>query len=155
VDRSPRATTIHPAQPLSTQQCLSVTDRPRHACNATSRLDCIEPLLLLWSEPAGCGLHLNAGEHRHGAADHLGCDGDPLPADQVGAALAEPEGNWSAVLVPKRAGVIAEQARVTVAAGDPYFLLDPLLAHLDAVSLGQPSLINPLCPAALIATLLR
>jgi hypothetical protein len=55
----------------------------------------------------------------------------------------------------QRAGVIAEQARVTVAAGDPYFLLYPLLAQLDAVSLGQPSLINPFSPTALIATLLR
>ena len=63
--------------------------------------------------------------------------------------------NRFAVLVLKRAGVIAEQARVTVAAGDPYFLLDPLLAHLDAVSLGQPSLVNPLCPTALVAALLR
>ena len=59
------------------------------------------------------------------------------------------------MLVPKRAGVIAEQARVAIAAGDPYFLLDPLLAHLDAVSLGQPSLINPLSPTALVSTLLR
>ena len=59
------------------------------------------------------------------------------------------------MLVPERAGVIAEQPRITVAAGDPYFLLDPLLAHLNAMPFSEPSLINPLRPAALIATLLR
>jgi hypothetical protein len=152
---------LHHVPPWSTlgshipQQCLSVADRPRHTCNATSRLDRIQPLLLLWSEPAGCGLHLNAGEHRHGAADHLWRHRHALPADQVGAALAQTELNRAAILIPERAGVIAEQARVAIAAGDPYFLLDPLLAHLDAMPLGQPSLINPLSPTALIAALLR
>ena len=155
MDRSPRATTIHPAQPLSTQQCLCILNRPCHACNATSRLDRIQPLLLLRAQPAGWRLDLNAGEHSHSAADHLRRYGHALPADQVSAAFAQAKLHWSAVLVSERAGVISEQARITVAAGDPYFLLDALLAHSHAVTLGQPSLINPLCPTALVAALLR
>jgi hypothetical protein len=142
-------------QPLSTQKCLGILDTPCHACDATSRLDCIKPLLLLRAQPAGCGLDLDAGKHGNGAADHLGCHRHALPADQVGAALAEPKGNWSAVLVFERAGVIAEQPRVTVAAGDPYFLLDPLLAHLNAMPFSEPSLINPLRPSSLVTALLR
>ena len=79
------------------------------------------------AQPAGCGLDLNAGEHRNGAADHIGRYGDALPADQVSAAFAEAEGNRAAILVLERAGVIAEQARVAIAAGDADLLLDGLL----------------------------
>jgi hypothetical protein len=59
------------------------------------------------------------------------------------------------VLVAQRAGVIAEQAGLAAAASDADLLLYPLLAHLNAVTLGQPSLVNPLRPSALVAALLR
>jgi len=44
---APDLFTIHHAPPWSTQQRLGILDRPRHAGNAASSLDCIEPLLLL------------------------------------------------------------------------------------------------------------
>ena len=117
------------------KQPLRILNRSRHACNATSSLDGIEPLLLLRAEPASCGLHLDAGEHSHGAANHLGRHGDALPADQVSAALAQAKLHWSAVLVTQRAGVIAEESGVAGAAGEPYLLLDGLLAHLPNFAL--------------------
>jgi hypothetical protein len=65
--------------------------------------------LLLRADPAGWRLDLDAGEYRHLLAHHLRGDRDAPVADQVGAALAEAEGNRSAVLVAERAGVIAEE----------------------------------------------
>jgi hypothetical protein len=49
-------------QPLYTignrEQPLRITDRPRHAGNTASRMDRIQPLLLLRAQPAGRGFDL-------------------------------------------------------------------------------------------------
>jgi hypothetical protein len=79
--------------------------------------------------PAGRGLDLDAGEHRHLLAHHLRGDRDAAIADQVGAAFAESKLHRSAVLVAQRAGVIAEEPGSAGAAGQPYFLLNLLFAH--------------------------
>jgi hypothetical protein len=84
---------------------------------------------LLWPEPAGGRFNLNAGEHSHLLADHLWCDGDRAPTNQVSAALTQAKLHRSAVLVTKRAGVIAEQSAVTFATRKPDVLLDLLLAQ--------------------------
>jgi len=63
-------------------------------------------------------------------SNHFWGDRHPLPADQVGAALAEAKLDRAAILVPQRAGVIAKQARVAGAAGDADLLLYPLLASV-------------------------
>jgi len=118
VDRSPRATTIHPAQPLSTpgsHDSLGILHTPCYACNAASSLDSIQPLLLFRPDPAGWRLDLNTGEHRHLLANHLWCNCHALPADQVSAALAQPKLHGSAILILKRAGVIAEEPGAAVA----------------------------------------
>jgi hypothetical protein len=105
----------NPCQPCAViMQCASSTllatpAIPPAAWTASSHCCCSG------LQPAGCGLHLNAGEHCHGAADHLWRYRDALPADQVSAALAETKLHRSAIGITQRAGVIAEQAhRVTV-----------------------------------------
>lgn len=111
-------------------QPLSILHAARHACNATSRLDSIQPLLLLRSQPAGWRLHLDGQEHCHLLPDHLRCDRDRAPADQIGAALAQPKLHRSAVLITQSAGVIAEEPGLAAAAGDADLLLDGLLGQL-------------------------
>ena len=86
-------------------------------------------MLLLWPQPAGGALHLNAGEHRHGGADHIRRDSDALPADQISAALAQAKLHRPTITVHQRASVIAEQAAVTLATGEADFLLDGLFAQ--------------------------
>ena len=102
-------------------------------------MDCIKPLLLLWPQPAGCSLDLDGHEHRNSGANHLGGDRDPLPPNQVSAALAQAKLNRAAILVPKRAGVIAEQPRVARAASDANLLLDLLLRCQGLAAVSVPA----------------
>jgi len=117
--------------------CLSQTDTfsgilhaARHSSDSTSGLHRLQPLLLLGPDATRGALDLDAGEDRHLLAHHLGCDRARGPADQVGAALGQAERHRPAVLVPKRAGVVAEQAHRSVAAGQADVLLDLLLSCL-------------------------
>lgn len=85
---------LHHAPPLATvrcrilQQCLSVANRPCHACNTTSSLDAVQPLMLLGFDATSGGFDLNGGEHRHLTANHVCGDGARGPADKVAAANA-------------------------------------------------------------------
>jgi len=127
---------VEPGAPM----CLSYTiggedgngisNRPSHPTNPTSSLHCIQPLPLLWPEPAAGSLHLDAGEHRHLLAHHLRRDGDRAPADQVSRSLAQPEAHRTAMLITQRAGVIPIQAYWAAAASQADLLLDLLLGHL-------------------------
>lgn len=124
---------VHPLYTIGNRkQPQRILNRPRHAGNAACRLDYIQPLLLLSAQPAGWSLHLDAGEHRHLLADHLRCDGDALPADQISAALAQAKLHWAAILITQSAGVVAEEPGITIAAGDADLLLDLLFRHLLA-----------------------
>jgi hypothetical protein len=100
-----------------------ILNRPCNACNAACCLHRVQPCLLLRAHPAGRGLHLDAGEHCHLLAHHVRGDRDGPVADQISAALAQAKLHRSAVLVPERAGVIAEQPRLAAAAGDADLLL--------------------------------
>jgi hypothetical protein len=87
--------------------------------------------LLLLGPEATCGaLDLDAGEDRHLLTHHLGCDRARGPADQVSTALGQAERHRPAVLITKRAGVVAEQAHWSVTAGQADVLLDLLLSCL-------------------------
>jgi len=79
-------------------------------------LDCFQPCLLLWADASGRGLHLNAGEYRYLLAHHVRGDRDAPIADQVGDAFAQAELHRAAIGIAQRAGVIAEQPRITGAA---------------------------------------
>jgi hypothetical protein len=92
-------------------------------------LHCIKPLLLLWSYPAGQSLDFNGQKNRYLLANHIWGDGDLLPTDQVGAALAKAELNWASVGILQRPGVIAEQATVAFTASEADVLLDLLLGQ--------------------------
>ena len=110
-------------------QPLGVLDAACHASNAASSLHRIQPLLLLWPEPASWGLDLDAEEHGDALADHLLSDRARCPADQISASFAQAELHWAAVGILKRTGVIAEDFGIAVADGQPDLLLDTLLAH--------------------------
>jgi len=103
---------VEPVAPM----CLSYTlrsedgngigNRPGNATNPTSSLHCIQPLPLLWPEPAAGGLHLNAGEHCYLLTHHLRRHHHRAPADQVSTAFGKPEAHRAAVLITQRAGVV-------------------------------------------------
>jgi hypothetical protein len=67
---------------------LGILDAPSNTSDAACCLHCIEPLLLLWLDPAGWGLDLNAGEHRHLLTHHLWGDRHGAPAKQITRAFA-------------------------------------------------------------------
>ncbi len=113
-------TLLRPCQPYC------ILNAARHACDAAGCLHCIQPLLLLRPEPAGSGLHLDAGEHRHSLAHHVRRDRPRRPADQVSAALGEAKLHRAAIGVTQGAGVIPEQPGIAGAAGNADVLLDLL-----------------------------
>ena len=86
-------------------------------------------MLLLWSKPAGRSLDLNGQKDRHLLANHVWRDGDLLPTDQVGAALAKTKLDRTSICILQRPGVIAEQAAVTFTASEADVLLDLLLGQ--------------------------
>ena len=88
-------------------------------------------MLLLWPKPAGRGLDLDGQKYRYLLANHVWRDGQLFPADQVSAAFAKAELDWASICILQRAGVIAEQAAVTLATGQADVLLDLLLGQFQ------------------------
>ena len=88
--------------------CLRILHRPCNASDTTCRLDCIHPGFLLRSYPAGRSLDLNGQKDRYMLANHIWRNGDLLPTDQVGAALAKTKLDRASVGILQRPGVIAE-----------------------------------------------
>ena len=111
---------------MCSHNTLRILDTPCYACDAASRLDRIQPCLLLRADAAGRGFDLDAGEYSYLLAHHVRGDRDAPVADQVGAALAQAKLHWAAVLVAERAGVIAEEPSSAGAAGYADVLLDLL-----------------------------
>jgi len=131
-------------------QPLGILDAARHASNAASSLHRIQPLLLLWPQPAGWGLDLDAGKHGDALADHLLGDRARCPADQVSTALAQAELHRTAIGILKGAGVIAEDFGIAPTDGKSYFLLNTLLRQSCSTTGGRVA--TPHCSAMASAT---
>ena len=76
-------------------------------------MDSAKPGVLSWRETARRRLDFNAGEDGHALANHVGCDGDGAPADQVSGATGEaklngPAGAW----IWELADLITEKAQI-------------------------------------------
>jgi len=69
--------------------------------------------VLLWPDAAMLGLNFNAGEHCQLLADHIGCDGDGAPTDEISGATCKaelngPAGTW----IRQLAHLIAKQSQI-------------------------------------------
>jgi hypothetical protein len=70
----------------SSDDFAGISHAARHTRNATSSTHHAKPCLLLWSHSTGGGLDLNGGENCYALANHLGCNYDSAPTDQVSGA---------------------------------------------------------------------
>jgi hypothetical protein len=86
---------------------LGILNAACHAGNPASSLHRIQPLLLLWPEPAGWCLDLYRGEYRYLGANHLWGDGHRAPAKQITRAFAP-----NAKLNPSTTARVRESANV-------------------------------------------
>jgi len=109
----------------SSDDFAGISHAARHTRNATSATDGTKPVLLGWCNAAGGGLDLDRGENCYALANHLGCNYDSAPADQVSGSTGKTKSDKpTSAGVWQAAYLVAKQARVRAGAnGQPDALL--------------------------------